>query len=111
MAIWFELKRRLKDVVGPVLGICVVGYFVYHSIEGERGILSLLRLSEEVQQARLNYDDLKREREALERRAGLLRSDHLDPDLLEERARAILNYVRPDEIVILDHDEAPKAKP
>jgi cell division protein FtsB len=31
---------------------------------------------------------------------GLLRPDHLDPDLLDERARAVLNLAAPDEIVI-----------
>jgi cell division protein FtsB len=37
----------------------------------------------------------------LERRASLLRPDHLDPDMLEERARTILNFARPDEIVVI----------
>jgi cell division protein FtsB len=102
MAVWDELKRRARDVVGPVLGFCTVGYFVYHSVEGDRGLFALLRLSEQIQEARAQLDELSVERKALERRVSNLRSDHLDPDMLDERARLILNLARPDEIVILD---------
>src|SRR3954469_25448387 len=102
MAIWRELKRRARDVIGPVLGFCIVGYFVYHSVEGERGLTAYIRLTERLADARGQLDEVQAERQALERRVKLLRTDNLDPDMLEERARAILNYSRPDEIVIPD---------
>jgi cell division protein FtsB len=100
MFIWRELKRRARDVVGPVLGFCVVGYFVYHSIEGDRGLTAYVRLGERLIEAQAQLDEIQAERKALERRVQLLRADNLDPDMLEERARVILNYTRPDEIVI-----------
>ncbi|HEX9461877.1 MAG TPA: septum formation initiator family protein [Alphaproteobacteria bacterium] len=100
MFIWRELKRRARDVVGPVLGFCVVGYFVYHSIEGDRGLTAYVRLSERLVEAQAQLDEIQAERKALERRVKLLRADNLDPDMLDERARVILNYSRPDEIII-----------
>ena len=100
MFIWRELKRRARDVVGPVLGFCVVGYFVYHSIEGDRGLTAYVRLGEQLIEARAQLDEIQAERKALERRVKLLRADNLDPDMLDERAREVLNYTRPDEIVI-----------
>jgi cell division protein FtsB len=102
MAIWRELKRRARDVIGPVLGFCVVGYFVYHSIEGERGLTAYVRLTERLADARVQLEEVQAERQALERRVKLLRTDNLDPDMLDERARTILNYSRPDEIIIPD---------
>ena len=102
MALLDELKRRAKDVIGPVLGFCAVGYFAYHSVEGDRGLFALLRLSEQIQDARAQLDELSAERTTLERRVANLRAEHLDPDMLDERARIILNLARPDEIVILD---------
>ncbi|MGQ0663874.1 MAG: FtsB family cell division protein [Pseudomonadota bacterium] len=102
MGLWGELKRRAKDAIGPVLGFCVVGYFAYHSVEGERGLGAYIRLSERIAEARAHLEDVTAERKALARRVGLLRSDNLDPDLMEERARLILNLARPDEVVILD---------
>jgi cell division protein FtsB len=102
MAILNELKRRSKDVIGPVLGFLIVGYFVYHSIEGERGLTAYVRLNERLADARAQLEEVQAERQALERRVKLLRTDNLDPDMLDERARTILNYSRPDEIVIPD---------
>jgi cell division protein FtsB len=103
-----ELKRRARDVIGPVLGFCTVGYFVYHSVEGERGLFALLRLQEQIQEARAQLDELSAERKQLELRVSNLRPDHLDADMLDERARKVLNLARPDEIVILD--PAPESK-
>ena len=102
MEIWRELRRRAADVIGPVLGFCIVGYFVYHSIEGDRGLLAYARLTEQLRDAKAQLEEVQAERQAIERRVSLLRTDYLDPDMLDERARAILNYSRPDEIVIRD---------
>ena len=46
-------------------------------------------------------DDLERQRLALAHRVGLLRPDSLDPDMLEERARMLLNYGHRDDRIIL----------
>ena len=46
---------------------------------------------------------LSNERQELEHRVRLLRSESLDPDLLEERARAVLNYgLKEDRILFVD---------
>lgn len=97
-----DLLRRMRDAIAPVIGISVIGYFVYHSIEGERGLSAFVRLTERLSEARSELADLERERAAFDRRVSLMRPEHLDPDLLDERVRLILNYGRPDEIVILD---------
>ncbi len=102
MEIWRELQRRARDVIGPVLGFCIVGYFVYHSIEGDRGLLAYARLTERLSEAHAQLEEIQAERKAIERRVSLLRTDNLDPDMLDERARAILNSSRPDEIIIRD---------
>lgn len=102
MGILAELKRRAGDVVAPVIGFCVVGYFAYHSIEGDRGLVAWLRLQEQIRTASSEFDGLRAERTALERRVSLLRPESLDRDLLEERVRIVLNFARPDEVVILE---------
>jgi cell division protein FtsB len=104
MAVWHEIKKRARDVVGPVLGFCIVGYFAYHSVEGDRGLTAFVRLSERLAEAQAQFAELRAERQAIERRVRLLRTDNLDPDMLDERARQILNYSRPDEVVIFDRE-------
>ena len=48
---------------------------------------------------------LKEVRERLERDVSLLRPESLDPDMLDERARAILNLAHKDDLVMLKRRE------
>jgi cell division protein FtsB len=100
-------------VVGPVLAICAAGYFAYHAMHGERGFLTWLSLQQRVEEAEAELAEISAERRQFEHRVHLLRPDSLDPDLLEERARIMLNYGREGEIVIFDEppaSDAPEAQ-
>lgn len=102
MSVLAEFRRRLRDIVGPVLGLSMLAYFAYHALEGDRGMFAFFRVSEQIVETRAQLDELRAERVALERRVTGLRPDSLDRDLLEERARAVLNYARPGEVVVRD---------
>lgn len=95
------LGRSLRQIVGPALGVAVVGYFAYHTVQGDRGLVALTHLQGEVSEAQVTLAQVRAEREEMERRAKLLRPDNLDPDMLEERARVLLNMTHPDELVVL----------
>lgn len=97
-----EKKFSIRQVVVPFISIVVVGYFTYHIFQGDRGIIAYLRLQQTVSVNEKERASQQILREQLERRVYLLRPDSLDVDLLEERARAVLNYAHPDEIVIHD---------
>lgn len=97
-----ELNRRLRHVIGPLIGVGAVAYFAYHTVEGDRGVLAWIRLKNEILEAEMQLAKVATERQALEHRVLLLRPDHLDPDMLEERARAMLNMGREDEVVVFD---------
>jgi cell division protein FtsB len=47
-----------------------------------------------------SLDELQARRAELEKRADLLNSKSLDPDLLDERIRSILGYSREGDVVI-----------
>lgn len=96
-----SMSRLLRQVVGPVLGASVVAYFAYHTVQGDRGLVALNHLQGEVAKAEAVLAEVKAEREALQHRTELLRPDNLDPDLLEERARVLLNQTHPDDLVVL----------
>lgn len=106
MGLFFELRSRARHVVGPVLGICAVAYFAYHAVQGDRGLIAWLSLKQRVEVARGELDAITEQRKVLEHRVSLLHPESLDPDLLEERARLMLNYGHPEDIVII-----PKAAP
>ena len=106
MAVLHEIRRRARQIAPQAVAACAALYFVYHAVQGERGVLAWVRLQQDLAVVEETRDELVAERKTLERRVSLLRPDSLDPDLLEERARVMLNYARPDEVVI-PLEEAP----
>jgi cell division protein FtsB len=101
MVIRRMIRRAVERIVGPLIGCLVIAYFTYHLVNGERSLLAWRHMDVEIAEAEGRLAQIQGERVTLERRANLLRPDHLDPDMLEERARAILNFARPDEVVVL----------
>jgi cell division protein FtsB len=95
------LRRRARFIVGPILGIALTGYFAYHLVEGDRGLKAWLHLTREIGIATANLDAIRAQRATLDLKVSELRPDHIDPDLLDERIRATLNLVSPDDIVII----------
>jgi len=96
-----EIRKRARFVAGPVLGISLAAYFAYHLVEGDRGLIAWHRLSQELKAAKTVQAQVRAERATLDRRVNLLRSDHLDRDMLDEKARELLNLAAPNEIVIM----------
>ena len=101
MIVFRVLRRRLQLLLGPLLGLALTGYFAHHLVEGDRGLKAWFRLNREVQAATANLESIRGQRAALDLRVSNLRPDHVDPDLLEERIRATLNLVSPDDIVVM----------
>lgn len=100
MVLGARQRRRVTQILGPVLGAALVGYFAYYTVEGERGLIALTRLQSEVNQAQAVLSQTRAEREALELKVVSLRPDSLDLDRLDERTRSILNDSRSDELII-----------
>ncbi|PIW31270.1 MAG: septum formation initiator [Rhodospirillales bacterium CG15_BIG_FIL_POST_REV_8_21_14_020_66_15] len=86
-----SLKKKLAGALGPSLGVLACAYFAYHAVHGERGVTSLVLLQDKVAEAEILADDLKAQREEWEHRVELLSPQALDLDMLEERARLMLN--------------------
>jgi cell division protein FtsB len=96
-----DMRRRARGMVGPALGIALTGYFAYHLVEGDRGLLAWVRLTREIHAQNQQLGELRAESAALRSKVADMTPDHLDPDLLDERVRAALNLASPDEIVIM----------
>jgi cell division protein FtsB len=105
MPLALDIRRRLKVIVPQVLAVAVLGYFAYHGIQGERGVLAYVELSQEVAEAKAVAAAVAGERAELAGKVSRFSDDSVDPDLLEERARVLLNYGYPSEVVVL-HDGA-----
>src|ERR1700761_4049525 len=91
---------RPRQILAPVIFATVFGYFGYHLVNGERGLLAMAQLQRETQIADQNLLEAETERKIWELRVSELRNQSLDPDMLDERARALLNYAGKDEIIV-----------
>jgi cell division protein FtsB len=100
-----KIAKRTWQMAASVIGACIVGYFLYHTIEGDRGWVAQVQLQNQVDAAHQKLVELQKEHDALEHRVHLMRPDSLDPDLLDEESRKTLNYTKPGEIVILSPPE------
>lgn len=97
-----RISLTWQKLFGPVIGILLIIYFVYHSIQGERGILSWFRIQQKLSENEATLSILQGEKEKLERHVYLLRPNSLDLDMLGERARAILNFADENEVIVYD---------
>jgi cell division protein FtsB len=102
MAVIDEIRYRSRSALWPIIGALLLAYFSYHMVQGQQGVLSLLHLQSKVEKAETLHASVREERLELEARVALLRPDNLDPDMIEERARVMLNFAHPNEIVILE---------
>ncbi len=100
MELLIELRRRLRHAIWPAVGVCAVCYFAYHLVNGDRGLIAWRALQNQVSVARAELAEAREAREGMERRTLLLHPQSIDPDMLDEWARQVLNYGRPEEIVI-----------
>ena len=78
----------------------VIGYFFMHAYSGNHGLHAKEDLTAQMGELSGELTRLKAERADWERRTALLRSPSLDPDMLDERARAMLDYVHPRDLVL-----------
>lgn len=95
-----DIKRHLRNAIGPLLGVAGVVYFGVHAVQGDRGLMAWVQVRQEIAKAEIAAQEIAAERVDLEHRVSLLKSESLDLDMLEERARIMLGMARTDDIVI-----------
>lgn len=107
MNLLVELKNRARHVVGPLLGVSAVIYFAYHAVNGDRGLMAWLELKDRVEAAEESAQAVAFQRHAIENRVRLMHPESLDPDMIEERARIVINFAYADDVVIPDSRTKP----
>lgn len=107
MGIVREFKVRAGQIAGPVIGMTVVVYFAYHAVQGDRGLIAMAQLRQDVSALQAQVLDVRAERMDLDLKVFALRPESIDPDLLEERARFLLGYGFKDEVLVITRPPAP----
>jgi cell division protein FtsB len=102
------VSHRRRRTILTVLGLYIfaalfIGYFAMNAFSGNHGLRAQQDLDQQMASLKQELTQLKAERQHWERRVALLRSDRIDPDMLDERARALLGYVDPRDLTYLVH--------
>src|SRR4051794_1680343 len=94
-----RLKSLLTGLALYTIAAAMVGYFGVNAYTGKYGLKARQELDQEIGALASELARLKRARGEGEPRGSLLRSDRVDPDMLDERARYQLDYVNPHDLV------------
>ncbi|MGH6811903.1 MAG: FtsB family cell division protein [Methylocella sp.] len=98
------IYRRARATLYTLLLYCVSGsiggYFVWHAVNGERGLKTKDEYEQKIAALRDELVGLKSEHVLWNQRIALLSGRAIDRDLLDEEARALLGRVNQNDLVI-----------
>jgi cell division protein FtsB len=93
--------RSFLTALGLYVGVALlIGYFGVNAYTGNHGLRARQDLDQQIAQLTGELATLHAERSNWDRRVALLKSESLDPDMLDERARALLDYVDPRDLTL-----------
>ena len=95
-------QRKFGRFVLPSITVAFLGYFGYHSVHGDLGLIATERFEEQRVMRAADLAALTEKRQSLERQVALLSDGSMERDMLDETARYQLNVSRADEIVIFN---------
>lgn len=91
MGLFLDLPNKIKNSGFLILCVLLFFYFSFYTINGERGLLKYMYLSKEIAYAKTIAAQYSAQKHKLEAKVRLLSSSSLDLDMLDERARVVLN--------------------
>ena len=80
--------------------LAVGAYFTFTAVQGNYGLFQRIQIEAEAERLELQLAALREEKDRMEVLTRRLSDEYLDLDLLDERARNVLGYKRPDELVL-----------
>ncbi len=97
-------RKRLRTILNALalytMAALVIGYFGVNAYTGNHGLRAKQDLDQQIAELTVELNAVRAERADWERRVSLLQTDSLDPDMLDERARALLDYVDPRDLTM-----------
>lgn len=83
-----------------VIALAITGNFAFAAMQGDHGLLRRTQIQADIEVLAARKAELQAELARLANLTGGLSDTALDLDLLDERARLVLGYLRADEVVI-----------
>ena len=93
-----KLRTVLSTLGLYIACALIISYFGVNAYTGNHGLRAKQDLDQQFADLSGELAQLKLQRAEWQHRVKLLKSDSIDPDTLDERARAVLNYLDPREL-------------
>ena len=98
-------RKRVRSILTAlglyVIAALLIGYFGVNAFSGNRGLKAKQDMDQQTAELSAELAQLKVERARWEHCIALLKSNGVDPDMLDERARALLDYVNPHDLTMM----------
>ena len=98
-------RKRVRSILTAlglyIIAALLIGYFGVNAFSGNRGLKAKQDIDQQMVELSTELAQLNVARAQWERRIALLKSSGVDPDMLDERARALLDYVHPHDLTMM----------
>jgi cell division protein FtsB len=101
MVIRTRIRAVLNQLALFVGTAAAIAYFCYQAFNGEHGIQAQHQFDQQKQDLTNELVQLQDEHAVIDRRVSLLKTQAIDPDMLEEKSREILGLVSSNDVVVL----------
>ena len=95
-----QSRPAIGGMLFMVLALTLGGYFTFAAVQGDYGIFRRVQIKAQVAELTAERDQLALELGRMQNLTLRLSDNYLDIDLLDERVRDVLGYMRADEVVI-----------
>lgn len=106
-------RKRLRSILTAlglyVMAALLVGYFGVNAYNGNHGLRAKQDIDQQIAALTTELNSLQIERDIWEHRIELLKPPAIDRDMLDQRARELLDYAAPDELILRINGSPPAA--
>jgi cell division protein FtsB len=107
------VRTRARAILIPIAFYLVLGsasgYLVWNASKGQRGLAAKAAYAAEMAALSRELTEVQAEHARWSRRVNAMRSESVDRDLLDQEARALLDRVDKDDVVIITGPPAPSS--
>lgn len=98
-----RLKRPAlwRSLLVTLLLLAFLGYLGFNVIGGQFGIQSQKQMRADIETLKAQSATLQAEINSYRHKASLFAAASLDPDILSEKARALLQMAQPDDLIVM----------
>lgn len=93
--------------VFPLIALIIAVYFIYHAVEGPRGLRRYFELKRQIRLEKSIQELTEQKRKEMELKIDRLSVEHMDTDFLEEQVKRSLGVGHENEYILFE-TENPK---